>query len=58
MKQKSTLNYCESHPTKRHYWQKMGTFALNGIRIYIVYKCSQCNKCKSERVEWVEGGFK
>ena len=58
MAKKSTLEYCEGNPTTRHYWQKIGVHSgVNVGHVWILYKCSQCQKCKSEDVEWVKGGF-
>ena len=39
---KESLEFCEKDYKNRHYWERIGIYKDS----YILYKCSQCQKCK------------
>jgi hypothetical protein len=46
---KSTVDYCERDYHNHHYWERVGVFAFK----FILYRCTQCEKCKLERIKFV-----
>ena len=52
MKRKeSDLNYCEKDYHNRHCFQRVGV-----DKGYIIYRCSQCEKCFRRKIVYVKGG--
>ena len=44
---------CEKDYKDRHYWQKMGIDRDKlGVR-YLIWRCSQCDKCIAEPLEFL-----
>lgn len=48
-KKKSDLDYCEKDYKNKHYWERIGIWQDE----YILYKCSQCQKCKLHIIEFL-----
>ena len=42
-------DYCPKDYKNRHCFQMVGVD--NG---YIVYRCSQCHKCRKEKIKWID----
>jgi len=53
---KSDLEYCERDYKNNHNWKSIGIREFGNYSTFQIFKCSQCDKCKSERLEFVEGG--
>lgn len=44
---------CEKDYKNEHFWERMGVIFVNG-ESYIVWKCSQCQKCVYEELEFLK----
>lgn len=58
-KKESTLTYCPGDYKNRHCWERIGitterTYSHKYVYMYL--RCTQCGKCKRERVKYVKGG--
>jgi hypothetical protein len=55
---KSDLDYCEADAKHDHCWILIGPRTYGGVTNGILYKCTQCNKCKIEPIRLVDRGDK
>lgn len=46
---KESLEYCERDYKNRHYWELVGNVKFD----YLIYKCSQCQKCKLVKIKFL-----
>lgn len=49
----STLRLCEKGYSGRHFWAVVGNVKMD----YLIYRCSQCKKCKLVKIKFVDGGY-
>ena len=48
---KESLDYCERDYKSRHFWELVGNKDFD----YLIYKCSQCQKCKLVKIKFIDG---
>jgi hypothetical protein len=48
---KESLDYCEKDYKHRHYWELVGNVGFD----YLIYRCSQCRKCKLVWLKYLQG---
>ena len=47
---KETLNYCTVDYKNKHCWKLVGNVSFE----YLIYKCTQCMRCKLVRIRYIE----
>ena len=50
------MDYCEKDYKNRHYWESIGVIHIDNQGEFQVFKCTQCHKCKSNKLIYVEHG--
>lgn len=55
-KKKATMDYCLDDYNNRHFWKSIGIFHIDNSGEYEVFRCTQCGKCKSIKIIYVENG--
>jgi hypothetical protein len=54
-KRYSDLNWCEGDYKHQHCWERIGVVHLFN-NDFVYYRCSQCEKWKRAKIEFVFGG--
>jgi hypothetical protein len=45
---------CEKDYKGHHYWEKLGVLWNRAGSVFLMWRCSQCQKCVSEELEFLK----
>lgn len=52
--EEESIEFCVKDYKNRHFWERIGIFKTTNGKNYILHQCSQCRKCKLEKIKIVK----